>query len=565
MELTIEQALQRGITAHREGKFSEAERCYRAILQSRPDHPDANHNLGVLAVSLGHFEAALPLFKAAVEAHPSVEQFWLSYIDALIKQNELGQAFRTITESEKKIFHSEKIYELKSQVLSLGSKTPPPKPQLDKLRDLYQNGQYYDAENLAISITQQFPGHQLSWKVLGVLFKESKRLPESVTSSKRAIALCPDDAQAYYNYGNTLRQLGDLNISECMYKRSIFIKVDYAQAHRHVALYKKFEPGDEQFLQMQKLYDDKVLSGERLYQLCFALGKACEDLGELSRSLEYYTQGNSLRKTQLKYNIKEDVKTFSQLKANFPRIQRHTIHDDESLHLPIPVFIVGMPRSGTTLVEQIISSHSSVTGAGELPFVEKYGSHLAKHSAQLSKKSLNEFRKYYFEKLKPLSQGAPMVTDKMPHNFRYIGLIACSFPSAKIIHVKRSPAATCWGNFRQLFFSKALGYSHSLTDITKFYSMYRDLMAFWNQYFSERIYHLDYESLTKNQRDETQKLIRYLGLSWEEACLSPQNNRRTILTASTAQVRDEVYKDSSEEWKKYKPFLNGILDKINDS
>ena len=152
------------------------------------------------------------------------------------------------------------------------------------------------------------------------------------------------------------------------------------------------------------------------------------------------------------------------------------------------------------------------------------------------------------------------VTDKMPQNFLFLGLIAAAFPESKIIHVKRDPAAVCWANYKQYFTSKSLSYCYDLNDIIKYHSLYLNLMEFWEKKLIDRIYNLDYELLTINQEDETKKLIKYLGLNWDVRCLFPQNNKRRIVTASNTQVREKVYKDSSQKWKKFKPFLNGIFD-----
>jgi hypothetical protein len=163
-------------------------------------------------------------------------------------------------------------------------------------------------------------------------------------------------------------------------------------------------------------------------------------------------------------------------------------------------------------------------------------------------------------KLQNVSNGNLVVTDKMPQNFRYIGLLAAAFPEAKIIHVKRNPTAVCWANYKQYFNSKNIDYCYALDDVLSYLKLYENLMEFWGNSLSKRIYNLDYELLVESQESETRQLIDYLGFDWDEKCLSPQNNTRSVGTASNLQVRKEVYRGSSEQWKKYKPFLNGALD-----
>ena len=227
-----------------------------------------------------------------------------------------------------------------------------------------------------------------------------------------------------------------------------------------------------------------------------------------------------------------------------------------------PVFIVGMPRSGTTLVEQIISSHSEVTGAGELKYTAQYGGELAINSAPINTVAISDFRKKYFYELSKVSKGKSIITDKMPQNFRFIPLICAAFPEAKIIHVQRNATATCWSNFKHYFAVKGLGYCYNLEDLVTYYELYIDLMELWQSEYSDRIYNLNYESLTTDQENQTRKLMKYLELNWEEACLSPQNNKRSIRTLSQQQVRKKIYKGSSNAWFKYEPYLNGAFDSL---
>jgi hypothetical protein len=173
---------------------------------------------------------------------------------------------------------------------------------------------------------------------------------------------------------------------------------------------------------------------------------------------------------------------------------------------------------------------------------------------------VSEFRERYLAELSKRANGQAFITDKMPQNFRYIALICEAFPEAKIIHVLRNAEATCWSNFKYYFASKGLGYSYNLSDTVKYYKLYKDLMHFWYQSYSDRIYNLDYDRLTEDQELETRRLIAYLGLNWEDAFLAPQKNKRSVRTASQQQVRQKVYKGSSQAWRKYEPFLNDLFD-----
>jgi len=241
MELTTEQALQQGITAHREGKLQDAERLYRAILQFQPAHPDANHNLGVLAVSANKPGAALPLFKNALESNPKVEQFWLSYIDALIREKQFDLAKQVLDQAKNQGLEGVKLNTLS---VKLASKTEaediidvsPSQEQLSNLLEYYQSGRFADAEQVAISFTREYPKHQFAYTVLGAIFGQTGRKSEAVNASQTAVALSPQDAVARYNLGVALLELGRLDDAEASYSQAIALKPDYAEAHGNLGL-----------------------------------------------------------------------------------------------------------------------------------------------------------------------------------------------------------------------------------------------------------------------------------------------------------------------------------------
>ena len=311
---------------------------------------------------------------------------------------------------------------------------------------------------------------------------------------------------------------------------------------------------------MQAVYRDTATSEKNRCHICFALAKASEDLEDCATAFQFYAEGNALRKKQLGYEKAQDSRLFEKLKASYPPITANAFAPTIVASEPAPIFIVGMPRSGTTLVEQIISSHPLVTGAGELGFASQFGSSIAVGKTPVNAEALMAFREKYLNAMKQRSEGNAIVTDKMPQNFQFLGLIATALPEAKIIHVKRDPAAVCWANYTQYFVTDSLGYCYSLDDILHYHELYQDLMEYWYQAMPNRIYDLNYEALTAHQEEETRNLIDYLGLDWDDACLAPQDNTRSVATASNVQVRQKVYQGSSEKWKRYKPYLNGALD-----
>ena len=236
MELTINQALQKGVTAHKVGKLQEAERLYRAILQAQPEHPDANHNLGVLAVSVNKTNLAMPLFKTAIKANPTIEQFWLSYMDALIKEKEFDNAKQVLEQAKKKGVSEDKLNAVEGQLIKLGQQKNskdkvPSKLEISNLIQLYQNGRLDEAENLAISITHEFPKCQLGWKVLGAVFGQTGRRSEAINANKTAVALSPQDVEAHNNLSISLKELGRLDEAEESLRQAIALKPNFLEAH----------------------------------------------------------------------------------------------------------------------------------------------------------------------------------------------------------------------------------------------------------------------------------------------------------------------------------------------
>ena len=241
MEFTVEQTLQQGVAAHKDGNLQDAERFYRAILQSQPLHPDANHNLGVLALSVNKADAALPLFKTALEANPKIEKFWLSYIDALIKEQQFGKARQVLEQAKNQGVDGEKLDYLEAQLTPINQAATtngenPSQKQETSLLEYYQSGRLGEAEKLAKSITNEFPKHQLGWKVLGVLYARSGRNSEAVNAHQTAVALSPQDAVAHSNLGVTLQEQGRLDEAEASLRQAIALKPDNPEAHYNLGI-----------------------------------------------------------------------------------------------------------------------------------------------------------------------------------------------------------------------------------------------------------------------------------------------------------------------------------------
>ena len=326
MELTVDQALKQGVAAHKEGKLQEAERLYLAILKVQPTHPDANHHLGVLAVSANKAEAALPLFKAALETNPKIEQFWLSYIDALMKEKQFDTVKQVIEQGRNQGISAKKLDTYEFQLAALtpageskhikGKKAfsekrkklaaekrkkaqkqgvkvrTPSKTDLVNLLQHYQAGRFSDAEKLALSLIQEFPEHQFGWKVLGSVLKETGRISESLIAKQKAVELDFQDAEAHSNLGNMLKELGRLEEAEASYRQAIALKPDLAKAHYNLgSTLKELGRLDE----VEAHYRQAIALKSNYVEAHSNLGNMLKELGRLEESEASYRQAIALK------------------------------------------------------------------------------------------------------------------------------------------------------------------------------------------------------------------------------------------------------------------------------
>jgi tetratricopeptide (TPR) repeat protein len=323
---------------------------------------------------------------------------------------------------------------------------------------------------------------------------------------------------------------------------------------------------------MQSLHTDSGSVEKDRMQLSYALAKAYEDLGEFDKSFNYLEQGNRLRHKELNYNISNDIRLVTKIKDIFSAgslaLDVSPGRNNALIH---PLFIVGMPRSGTSLAEQILASHSQVYGAGELETMGKLvylilsdmpDQNVTQDSNKITRNEIYSVRDGYLQALTALGVPEKTVTDKLPLNFLFIGFILSAFPEAKIIHLNRDSRATCWSIYRHYFTGKGNGYAYDMGDLAEFYKLYIGLMSFWRERFSDSIYDLYYEKLTENQEQETRKLLQFCGLQWEEQCLDFHQTKRAVKTASNAQVRKQMYQGSSEAWRKYERHLQPLIKEL---
>jgi len=488
-------------------KLSESEKCFYTSIKLNPNFIEGHYNLGKTQKELGKLSEAILSYKKAIEIKPD-------YAEAY---NNLGNTQKELGKLSEAILSYKKAIEIK-------------------------------------------PDYAEAYNNLGNTQKELGKLSEAILSYKKAIEIKPDFAEFYNEIGGAQIELGKISEGVSSYKKAIEIKSDFAEAYNNYTDSVKIQINDPILLKLDKLINKKNLSEKDSTYLFFAMGKAQLDIGNSKKALQLINAGNSLRKKELKYKIKKSKDIFNKIKNNFKEfnIKNEETSPDSISQL---IFIVGMPRSGTTLVEQILSSHSSIYGAGELDFLDNAINLIDWQNNKIQKKDIIEIRKNYINELKKISKST-YTTDKMPLNFRWIGFIAYAFPNAKIIHVKRDVMATCWSNYKTNFSKGGLAFAFDQIDIAEYYKLYEDLMDFWRKKFSEKIYELNYDKLTENQELESRKMFNYLGLKWENSVLEFHNNNRIVQTASNIQVRKKMYRGSSQQWKKYTPWLQPMLNNL---
>jgi len=436
----------------------------------------------------------------------------------------------------------------------------PLQTQIKSVIALYSNGQIQEALDSVETLTKDYPDEPLLYNISGVCYRAISKLDEAVKSFEKALALKPDYAGAHNNLGIVFKDLGQLDEAVKSFEKALSINPEYGKVYCQLGTIEKYTASDPQITQMQSLLSTSNLSQSDRIHLCFALAKVNENLGNQDEYFKFLHEGNRLRKQELNYSLDSSKNLSSTVKKMFsspPSLsyKASTIR---------PIFIVGMPRSGTTLVEQIISSHHAVHGAGELTTLANLielilKDDLAHNKNGLTKKSFLSIRQQYLDSLSGFNVPENVITDKMSLNFQYIGFILLAFPEAKIVHLKRDAMATCWSIYKSNFRNKGNGFSCNLNDLAGFYGLYVELMDFWHQLFPDKIYDICYEDLTTNQEEETRKLLQYCELDWDENCLDFHKNKRAVQTASSLQVRQKMYQGSSEAWKKHESYLQPLV------
>ena len=400
---------------------------------------------------------------------------------------------------------------------------------------------------------------------LGNLKTEQNKDEEAKDLFISALKVNNQIIQAKLSLAGYFERSGNFPEAESIYKEVLKNDPTNTLADRSISLIHKYKAGDAHIKIMEEKLI-KVVDEDDKKRLSFALGKAYEDMNEYEKSFKFYEAGNNIYKNNTNFDIKKDIKLFQNIKTTFEN-NKTTPQECYGQKL---IFIVGMPRSGTTLTEQILSSHKNVYGAGELSFlsqsIEKnFGNKEKKIDIDFSNfkpETLKIIKEEYLNKIKVFKNEKKYLIDKAPLNFRWIGLIKLIFPDSKIIHCDRNSMDVCWSNYKNTFSSNLMNYTYDFDDLANYYKLYADLMSFWLKKFDNNIFNIVYERLVANKEEEVKKLLNFCDLDWDDSCLNFHKNKKSVSTASLAQIRQPLYSSSVEGWKKYSKELDGLQKKL---
>jgi len=596
MTLKTQRLLARAKKLTKKGQLDESQKIYSSILKSFPNNQEAKKELSILGLrkplnpSQKQLDEVIHLYSSGLIQNALTENQLLieSFPNNPLLLNINGVCYSLIGPIESAINSFEKAIALNPNYVEAYYNLGAAYQQIHKLENAAESYEkaislkhaYPEAHNnlgiIMLELKQlDMAVKSLEWAVaynsdyaeaynnLGAVYQEFNEFNEAIKQYKKAVTINPRFAQAFNNLGSSYEIIGLKDEALIHYEKAIACNPNFAEAYRNLSNIKKYNEKDPQIHHMQSLNSRNDITLSDKVQLNFALAKVNENLGNHDKFFQFLNEGNRLRKQELNYSFTESINFHSILlkvfKTSLPVIKESPPKTSNIQ----PIFIVGMPRSGTSLVEQIIASHHKVHGAGELtnlkeiitPILENY---LNQNKDIFLEKDILLIRRQYLDSLNNLNVRENIITDKMPTNFRLIGFILSAFPGAKIIHLKRDARATCWSIYKH-YFSSANGFTFNQDDLAKFYVLYRELMDFWHELFPEKIYDINYEKLTINQEVETKKLLEYCDLDWDENCLNFQNNIRGVKTASASQVRKKMYQGSSEDWKKYEQYIKPLI------
>ena len=405
---------------------------------------------------------------------------------------------------------------------------------------------------------------------LGSLYLTLNKFKKAISCFEESLNVNPKFYISHYNLGVLYKTIGDFKKAKKYLTKSIKLNHSFYSAHRTLSQITNYTVKDDHYLSLKKIYQNSKKNNERNADIIFALGKASEDIKDYDNSFKYYNEANDLRRKEIDFSIDKEKNEFDNIKKIFNKNIFDKFKQSGCLS-SAPIFILGMPRSGTTMVEQILSSHPRVFGGDELKFLPDLAKNyfyiennelLLKNKIYVEKKDLKTIGLKYVSDLKKISNNADKITDKLPINFKWIGLIKLILPNSKIIHCVRNPHDNCLSIFKNFFANKDLNFAYNLNEITLFYNLYHNLIIHWKKTLPKFIIDIEYEKIIHNPEKQIRNLIKKCDLKWNPHCLKFYENKRPIKTASDIQARKKIYKTSINSWKNYEKHLRDFFCKL---
>jgi tetratricopeptide (TPR) repeat protein len=486
-------------TLFAQGKFED---IIHHSAQFKRANDKNSHAMTILAVSfaqLGQTQKALPFFQNVTAANPNDPQAWNNY----------GNALRTLISYDGALKAYDKALKL--------------------------NPRYTEALN----------GR-------GGVLMDLGQIDNAIESYQKLMAIDPDHPEVNINLVYAYVANGNFELAEELLLALLKKNPRHADAHHQFSRIHRYQDGDPHLVAMENALKSPNPSLKETVLINHGLGKAEADLKNYKKAFDHWTKANHAFQSSIGYQFAKDQKVFDTITRWGDVVSHQCFHAPKDKR---PIFILGMPRSGTSLVEQILSGHSEVYAAGEVETLGRIIPQIAFSASRIGKPILKQISQGYLDDLRRLPTDKAIITDKMPLNFKWVGVIRAIFPEAPILHLKRHPMAICFSNFRNFFRAEGMSYSHDLMDIGRFYLAYDALMQHWYELYGEAITTVDYEKLTENPKEEIAKLLQVVGLDWQDACLKIEDNKRSVKTVSNTQIRQKIYTKSSEEWQHYEEEL----------